>query len=98
MPTLPGRGDGPGIFLGEWDDGRWLAGVDLDMCLTDGGLLEGWAADIVTRFRTYAEVSPSGAGLKIFGWCSQPVPCGETRSRHGHGTTARAGMPSSPST
>jgi len=56
-----GAADGPGIFLADG-----LQGVDLDACLDADGLLEPWAAEIVTRLGSYTEVSPSGRGLKVF--------------------------------
>jgi hypothetical protein len=41
-------------------------GVDLDNCLEDGKLRP-WAAEILARFDgvTYAEISPSGTGIKL---------------------------------
>ena len=43
-----------------------LSGVDLDACITIDGEVEDWAAEILDRFNTYAEISPSGRGLKLF--------------------------------
>lgn len=58
---------GFGICLGERDclPGYWLGGVDLDCCYEDATLCP-WAAKVVTRFNSYAEISPSGKGAKIF--------------------------------
>lgn len=42
-----------------------LVGIDLDHCLKDG-TPEPWAADIVHKVGSYAEVSPSGEGIRIF--------------------------------
>ena len=56
------RFDGVGFTLGDG-----LAGIDLDDCRNpDTGIVEPWAVDIVVRFRSYTEISPSGTGLKIF--------------------------------
>jgi len=45
-----------------------FCGIDLDDCLDAGGTPKAWARGVVERFAdTYAEVSPSGRGLKI--WC-----------------------------
>jgi primase-polymerase (primpol)-like protein len=45
-----------------------FCGIDLDDCLTDCGTLKLWAVGIVDQFAdTYTEVTPSGAGLRI--WC-----------------------------
>lgn len=58
-------GGGVGIMLGEFD-GLALGGIDLDGCLDIADNVEPWAAEIVDRFDTYTEVSPSGLGLKAF--------------------------------
>lgn len=61
-----GAGGGVGIVLGRCGD-FWLAGVDLDTCRDpQGGAIEAWAQDVITRFASYAEISPSGTGVKIF--------------------------------
>lgn len=41
-------------------------GIDLDDCIDDGNTLAGWAAEIVADLASYAEVSPSGRGVKVF--------------------------------
>lgn len=52
---------GVGIVLGEG-----LGGVDLDGCRDPvTGELAPWAKKIITAFGSYAEVSPSGTGVKI---------------------------------
>jgi hypothetical protein len=43
-----------------------LFGVDLDHCLAADGELAGWAERILEQFPTYAEVSPSGGGVKLY--------------------------------
>jgi len=53
---------GAGIVLGDG-----LGGIDLDECRDpDTGELAPWARELITCFSTYAEVSPSGRGVKIF--------------------------------
>ncbi|WP_157605106.1 AAA family ATPase [Schlesneria paludicola] len=48
-------------------NGDGLIGIDLDDCREPvSGDLAGWAQDIVECFKTYAEVSPSGTGVKLF--------------------------------
>ena len=60
---------GPGIMLGKLDDGRWLIGVDLDLALSPTtGRVQPWAQAVLHRCSTYAEISPSGAGIKLFGY------------------------------
>ena len=56
---------GIGLVLGPLDDGTCLAGIDLDNC-RHNGTLKPWAQEIVERFATYTEVSPSGGGVKLF--------------------------------
>ena len=55
---------GIGIVLGELPNGQHLAGIDLDSCL--GARLDEWAEEVVERFDTYSEISPSGNGVKLF--------------------------------
>ena len=53
---------GIGIVLG--DD---LVGCDLDSCRDPkSGEIADWAKEVIERFDTYAEVSPSGTGVKLF--------------------------------
>jgi putative DNA primase/helicase len=62
--------DGIGIVL---TDG--LVGLDLDKCYdATTGTLAHWAREIVSEFAgtTYAEVSPSGTGIKIVGHGRKP--------------------------
>lgn len=64
-----GAGGGIGLQLGPVPErpGAALGGVDLDACRdpTDGALSP-WAADLVARLGSYAEVSPSGTGVKVY--------------------------------
>src|SRR5271166_5612441 len=61
-----GQGGGIGIQLGDLGHDVHLAGIDLDCCLGEGGTLAPWAAAILDLVPTYAEVSPSRRGLKLF--------------------------------
>lgn len=47
-------------------NGDGLGGIDLDGCRYPDGKLTEWAEDWIRRFNSYTEVSPSGAGVKIF--------------------------------
>jgi hypothetical protein len=51
-----------------FDEPTGLGGIDLDGCLCPRtGALAGWAREVVEQFPgTYTEVTPSGAGLRIF--------------------------------
>jgi putative DNA primase/helicase len=60
---------GIGLVLGDLGDGTHLLGIDLDGCLTenpDDYSIEPFADEILTRFDTYTEVSPSAKGMKLF--------------------------------
>ncbi len=62
-----GSGGGIGIFMGfDAGSGMRLGGIDLDTCRRADGTIEPWASEIVERFRSYTEVSPSGSGVKVF--------------------------------
>jgi primase-polymerase (primpol)-like protein len=58
-----GDADGPGFVFAASDN---LCGIDLDDCARPDRSLEPWAEEIVRRFDTYAELSPSGTGVKLF--------------------------------
>ncbi len=60
---------GVGIVLGDLGNGYWLAGIDLDTCRREDGEFEPWAVEVINRFGSYAEISPSGTGAKIFFRC-----------------------------
>lgn len=54
------------------DDDPYI-GIDLDGCRDpDTGTVSEWAREIITRFSSYAEVSPSQTGVKI--WCKGEWP------------------------
>jgi len=57
--------DGVGFVVHDEDP---VVGVDLDDCRDpETGDLEAWAAELLEDVSTYAEVSPSGTGLRLFG-------------------------------
>ncbi len=58
---------GVGLVLEAIAEGLHLGGVDLDACRDpSSGALAPWAREIVERFDSYVEVSPSNIGVKIF--------------------------------
>jgi Family of unknown function (DUF5906) len=59
-------GGGIGIELGDLGADTFLAGMDLDSCLHEGGNLTPWAQAILDLVASYGEISPSGTGLKMF--------------------------------
>ena len=55
--------DGVGFVFSEQDP---YSGVDLDNCRNpETGEIEGWAKEFISSLNTYAEVSPSGTGVKL---------------------------------
>lgn len=58
--------DGVGFVVHEED---LVVGLDLDDCRDAAtGEIEAWAEDLLGDVPTYAEVSPSGTGLRLFGF------------------------------
>ncbi len=66
--ALEGHRAGPDLdgigFVFSQDDP--FAGVDLDDCIDDGGRIKPWAQSIIEQLGSYAEISPSGTGVKVF--------------------------------
>jgi putative DNA primase/helicase len=61
----PRRWSGIGFVFSPGDA---FFGIDLDQCLDAAGKLKPWAQAIMERFfDSYAEISPSGRGIKIWG-------------------------------
>ncbi len=54
---------GIGFVLNDTDG---FSGLDLDKCISDDGVIEDWAAEIVALGETYCEISPSKKGLRFF--------------------------------
>lgn len=71
QPTTFTTFDGAIVALANYDGmgirvANGIAGIDLDHCMKNGTLLP-WAREIVDKFHdTYIEISPSGAGIRIF--------------------------------
>jgi hypothetical protein len=55
---------GIGINLGDLGADEYLAGIDLDSCLDPNAGLAPWAEPVLAALGTYAEISPSGRGIK----------------------------------
>ena len=60
--------NGVGIVLTE---SLGLVGIDLDHCV-ENGVPNAWAKDIIDRFHTYTELSPSGEGIRL--WLYGEIP------------------------
>lgn len=78
LPKLlrPGNSGGVGIQLGLLAElPRYaLCGVDLDSCRDPRtGLIEPWASEVLERFPSRAEISPSQEGLKVLFLLSREV-------------------------
>ena len=76
------RLDGVGFVLGEEAIGLHYAGIDLDNCLDPlTGQIDPWAEEVIAFSNSYAEISPSGRGVKIFAFGRFPEG---SRKRYGH--------------
>jgi putative DNA primase/helicase len=65
LPRPFGAG-GVGLELGDHGSIA-IGGIDLDTCRNaQTGALASWASEVIERFATYSEVSPSGTGVKLF--------------------------------
>lgn len=53
-----------------------LFGIDLDGCIVDGEI-QPWALEVLGLLPTYAEISPSGTGLKVYGRGEAPGTTGK---------------------
>jgi primase-polymerase (primpol)-like protein len=53
---------GVGFVLTDQDG---IIGIDLDDCISDSGSFSNLAAEIINYNETYAEISPSGEGIRI---------------------------------
>ena len=74
-------------FVLTADDG--IIGIDLDSCRNSvTGELDAWAADVVALKETYAEVSPSGRGLRMLALAQSDV---ESLVAHHAGVEVYAG-------
>jgi hypothetical protein len=56
---------GTGVVLTGIGDDLHACGIDLDTCV-EGAAIEDWAHEVVVRFGSYTQLSPSGTGAKIF--------------------------------
>ena len=78
-----GDADGVGFVFSKDDP---YAGVDLDGCRDpSSGSIAPWAASIVGQLNSYAEVSPSGTGVKVV--VRGSLPCAGTGRRRQLRTT-----------
>ncbi len=66
--AIANRGAGVGIVLSQLNGGECcLCGIDLDTCRDPNTqTFQDWAQEVIDRFETYTEVSPSGTGAKLF--------------------------------
>lgn len=63
--------------------GTRVIGVDLDHCIGADLTIAPWAMAIVRSLASYTEVSPSGTGLRVFGFGSKPSTKGKPREKRG---------------
>src|SRR5262245_40386590 len=61
------RGNGIGLMFSPIEGGLHTGGIDLDTCrCSKSGAIEPWAQEVIARFQTYTEISPSQTGGKAF--------------------------------
>jgi hypothetical protein len=65
---------GLGFVFTEQDP---FCGVDLDDCVDPNGTIAPWALEIIKALNTYAEISPSGEGVKLIARAKLPGPNGK---------------------
>ena len=64
--AMRGKG-GVGVVLGSIGNEHHLVGIDLDSCRDPNTeTIAEWAEEVIDRFDTYAEISPSQTGIKLF--------------------------------
>ena len=71
--------DGLGIVLTgkPLDEGLYLIGMDFDHCLS-AGVLDEAPQQAIDRLNTYAEISPSGEGVRLFLLHDKAIPARKT--------------------
>ena len=63
-----------------FEEGANEVGIDLDHCI-EGGVVAPWALDMLSKRTSYAELSPSGTGIKL--WVGGPaLPKGTRRANY----------------
>ena len=70
------QGEMLGVFLGPGDDipdNKALACIDLDKCRNKDGAWNDTAIAILKKTNSYTELSMSGNGLHIFGYCAPNI-------------------------
>ncbi len=69
--------DGVGFVFSHYDP---FVGIDLDGCRDpQTGEIAAWAQEVIQRLDTYAEVSPSGSGIKCFIKGKSPFDTGKKK-------------------
>lgn len=55
-----------------------LVGIDIDDCIDEHGVISPESMEIIEAVNSYTEMSPSGAGVKIYAWGVKPEWAGST--------------------
>jgi hypothetical protein len=67
---------------GATEEHPGLVGADLDDCIDERGRIDPGALEIVHRFKSYTEYTPSGRGLRVLIWGCKPGPrCKNTQRK-----------------
>ena len=86
-----GSMDGVGFVLqvNDGDDQPAIVAIDLDHCRDpETGVIDNWAMQIIRKLNSYTEVSPSGAGIRVFVLGRLP-PKGRKKGRYENYETSR---------
>jgi primase-polymerase (primpol)-like protein len=76
---------GVGLVLGEVCNANHVGGIDLDVCRdAASGEITDWGQEVIDRFKTYVEVSPSDTGAKAFYLTNPAAPACQPLSKLGH--------------
>jgi hypothetical protein len=82
--------DGIGLVHRHTDN---LTALDLDKCRdSDTGLVLPWALEIVERFGTYSEITPSSTGLRVYCYGTKPGRRCKKSAAKVYGKAAGAGV------
>lgn len=87
-PTVRAPIEGVGLIMAGG-----YCGVDLDDVIDDAGNLAPFAAAILDRLDTYAEISPSGRGLHLLLYCGDILQAAKAAEVENYKTAMAAGVP-----
>ncbi|MGC8585856.1 MAG: hypothetical protein ACP5L4_07090, partial [Thermoplasmata archaeon] len=79
----PDKFMGIGFELGELEDGKILAGIDLDHIIDDDGNITNPSFEIlIKKISSYTEISPSGRGIHILFFLNEIMDAVKSNVEH----------------